>query len=63
MICSICRQLVVLIPVAYLLSLSDRIELVWYAFPIAEIMGVICTVSFFLHLNKTIIKPLENAKK
>ena len=26
---------------------------------IAEIMGVLCTTLFFLHLNKTIIKPLE----
>ena len=27
--------------------------------PIAEIMGVLCTTLFFLHLNKTVIKPLE----
>ena len=61
MVISICRQLVVLVPVAWLMSRSGNLRLVWWAFPIAEIMGVICTVAFFLHLNKTIIKPLEKA--
>ena len=59
MVISICRQLVVLVPVAWLISRTGNLRLVWWAFPIAEIMGVICTVAFFLHLNKTIIKPLE----
>jgi len=59
MVVSICRQLVVLVPVAWLMSRTGNLRLVWWAFPIAEIMGVACTVIFFLHLNKTIIKPLE----
>ena len=59
MFVSIARQLVVLIPAAFLLSRTGVLRAVWWAFPIAEIMGVICTVSFFLHLYKTIIKPLE----
>ena len=59
MFVSIARQLVVLIPAAFLLSRTSVLRAVWWAFPIAEIMGVICTVSFFLHLYKTIIKPLE----
>ena len=59
MFVSICRQLVVLVPVAWLMSRTGNLNAVWWAFPIAEIMGVICTVTFFLHLNKTIIKPLE----
>lgn len=58
---SIARQLVVLIPVAWLLSKTGQLNAVWWAFPIAEIMGVICTVAFFLHLNRTIIKPLERS--
>ncbi len=58
---SIARQLVVLIPVAWLLSKTGQLSAVWWAFPIAEIMGVVCTVIFFLHLNKTIIKPLEKS--
>ena len=58
---SIARQLVVLVPAAWLLSKTGNLNAVWIAFPIAEIMGVACTVGFFLHLNKTIIKPLEKA--
>lgn len=59
MFVSIARQLVVLVPVAALLSRTGVLRTVWWAFPIAEIMGVLCTALFFLHLNKTIIKPLE----
>ena len=59
MVVSISRQLVVLVPVAWLMSRTGNLNAVWWAFPIAEIMGVACTVIFFLHLNKTIIKPLE----
>ena len=59
MFVSIARQLVVLIPVAWLLSRTGVLRTVWWAFPIAEIMGVLCTTLFFLHLNKTVIKPLE----
>ena len=42
---SVGRQLVVLIPAAYLLSLIGEVKYVWWAFPIAEIMSVaLCTV-------------------
>ena len=37
---SVTRQLVVLIPVAYLLSLTGKLNLVWLSFPIAEIGSV-----------------------
>ena len=37
MMVSIVRQLLVLLPAAWLLSLSGRVELVWWAFPIAEV--------------------------
>jgi len=51
LIVSVCRQLVVLLPTAWLMSLTGRIELIWLAFPIAE------TVSFTLSaifLRKTL---------
>ena len=51
LIVSICRQLVVLLPAAYLLSLTHRLELVWLAYPIAEIMSLILSVYF---LRKTL---------
>ena len=43
---SVCRQIVVLLPAAYLLSLTGRLELVWLAFPIAEIASVILNATF-----------------
>lgn len=50
LIVSVCRQLVVLIPVAFLLSLTGNVTLVWFAFPIAEIMSLILSCIF---LTKT----------
>lgn len=55
---SIVRQLVVLLPAAYLLSLTGNINLVWYSFPIAEIASVIMSAFFLRHVYKTIINPL-----
>ena len=43
---SVCRQIVVLLPTAYLLSLTGRLELVWLAFPIAEAASVLLNATF-----------------
>ena len=43
---SVCRQILVLLPAAYLLSLTGRLELVWLAFPIAEFVSVILNGCF-----------------
>ena len=48
MIVSIARQLCVLLPAAYLLSLSGNVNLIWWSFPIAEIASVGMS-TFFLH--------------
>ena len=48
LVVSVCRQLVVLLPSAYLLSLSGRLELVWLSFPIAEVVSLTLT-AIFLH--------------
>ena len=53
---SICRQIVVLLPAAYLLSLTGRLELVWLAFPIAEVVSVILNATF---LKRTYRASLE----
>ena len=44
---SVGRQLVVLIPVAYLLSLTGNLNAVWFAFPIAEVVSLILSLTFF----------------
>lgn len=46
MIVSICRQLVILLPAAYLLSLLGQLELVWLAFPIAEVFSLVMNIFF-----------------
>lgn len=58
MIVSIARQLVVLLPAAYLLSLSGNLNYVWWAFPIAELMSLCMTVFFLVRINKKIISRI-----
>ena len=57
---SICRQLVVLIPAAWLLSLAGKLNLVWLAFPIAEVASLILCLFF---LSGTIKKINAEAGK
>lgn len=57
---SIGRQLVVLIPVSFLLSLTENVNMVWWAFPIAEIVSVTLSLAFMLRvLKKTMPKNLS----
>lgn len=58
MLVSVARQLVVLIPAAYLLSLTGNVNNVWWAFPIAEIMSLTVSLILFIYLYKTIIKKI-----
>ncbi len=51
---SICRQLVVLIPAAWLLSKTGILNMVWFAFPIAEIASLILCLIFFKRTIKKI---------
>lgn len=56
---SIIRQIVVLLPVAYLLSRFGNIDLVWWSFPIAELATVIVCVIYTKRLYNEEIKYLE----
>jgi len=60
MFVALVRQLVVLLPVAYLISLTGRLELIWYCFPIAEIIAVILCVIMLIKVYRLEIKPLED---
>ena len=57
-IVSLCRQLVVLLPVAYLLSLTGEVQRVWLAFPIAEVVSGTVTFICFTRIYRQKIKPL-----
>ena len=57
-ITSLCRQLLALLPAAYLLSLTGNVHAVWWAFPIAEIVSATVTLILFSRIYKKRIKPL-----
>lgn len=53
LIVSVCRQLVVLLPVAWLLSKTGNLTLVWLAFPIAELMSLTLSIIFLRRTIRT----------
>lgn len=57
---SIVRQLVILLPSAFLLSRFGNVDYVWYAFIIAEIIGVTIAVSMFLVTYKKSVHRWED---
>ena len=56
---SICRQLVVLIPAAWLLSHTGEVNMVWWAFIIAEVVSLALSLVFMARINRTVIVPLS----
>lgn len=58
MIMSICRQLLVLVPVAYFLAKLGNVNYVWWAFPIAELMSFTLTIVFLFRINKKILSKM-----
>lgn len=63
LITSVMRQVVVLIPAAYLLSLLGNVDYVWWAFPIAEIMSAAATTFFFIKLYRGTIINIPLGKE
>ena len=61
-IVSLCRQLIVLLPAAWLLSQAGVVNRVWWAWPIAESMGLTMTLVLFLRNYRCRIKPLFQAE-
>ena len=61
LIVSICRQLGVLLPAAYLLSRLGNIDYVWWAFPIAEVTSMIMCLIFVRYAMNKEVKPLYEA--
>ena len=50
LICSICRQLVALLPAAWLLAQTGKLDPVWLCFPISELVSLVLSIIF---LRKT----------
>ena len=62
MLISIARQIVVLIPAAYLLSLTGVLRSIWFAFPIAEIVSLFLSLFFLRTTLKKTGMTLPKAK-
>ena len=62
LIISVGRQLVVLLPVAWLLSLTGRLELVWVAFPVAELVSLTLSAVFLRHTLQKVEREIGTAK-
>ena len=56
---SLVRQLFVLVPVAWLLSLSGNVNLIWWSFPIAEVSSLILCSLFLTHCYRTVVRPMR----
>lgn len=62
MIVSFARQMVVLLPAAYLLSLTGNLNMVWLAFPIAEVVTFVICVVYIKRIYKKVILPICEPK-
>ena len=63
MVVSIMRQLVVLVPAAYILAQLGGLDAVWWSFPIAEGMSLLVSVICLVNIYKKIIKPLPEGRE
>lgn len=59
LILSFIRQVIVLLPVAWLMSLTGQLELVWLSFPIAEVVCMICCLFLLVRVNRKVLRPME----
>jgi len=62
MVNSVCRQIVVLLPAAYLLAQLGNVNYVWWSLPIAELMSLTMTVIFLIKINKDIISKIGDVE-
>ncbi len=60
MIISIARQLVVLVPAAFLLAKTGNPDMVWWSFPIAEIMSLSASIFFMIKIHREVIRYIPD---
>ena len=60
MLLSIARQIVIILPVAFTFAKLFGLNMVWFAYPIAEVVSVIMCIFMLKHIIKTKVKPLAN---
>lgn len=58
MIVSILRQLVIILPLAYVLSLTKNVNLVWWSFPIAEFIALLFSIVCLVIIYRKVISKI-----
>ena len=62
MVVSIMRQLVVLVPAAYSLAKIGGLHVVWWSFPIAEVISFVVSLTFLIRIYHHVIKKIPEGK-
>jgi Na+-driven multidrug efflux pump len=60
MLLSIARQIVIILPVAFIFAKLFGLNMVWYAYPIAEVFSLVICIFLLKHILKKKVKPLAN---
>ena len=60
LIVSVVRQLVVILPIAYLLAINFGLDEIWWSYPLSEIVAVVLSTVFFIRLYRQKIRYVEN---
>ena len=55
---SLCRQIIVLLPVAWLLSKTGNVDAVWWSFPIAELFSVALCLLLYRRVDRNMLQKL-----
>ncbi|MPN54636.1 hypothetical protein SDC9_202308 [bioreactor metagenome] len=58
---SVVRQLVAILPAAYLLAHFFGLDAVWWAFPISEVFAFTLSALYMRYMDRGIIRPLAEA--
>lgn len=60
MLLSMARQIIIILPVAFIFAKLFGLDMVWYAYPIAEVFSVVICIFLLKHILKNKVKPLAN---
>ena len=60
MIAALCRQILVLIPAAYILAWLGGLNAVWWAYLIAEVISFLLIFSFYRKVHRKMVAPLPD---
>jgi Na+-driven multidrug efflux pump len=57
---SLVRQLLIIIPCAFIFAKIGGVDMVWWAFPIAEIAGTGMSIYYYKSIKRNIIDKMES---